>query len=79
MIHNRFKVKGEDAFSVNAEIFGIAPTEDGYTLQIATDGENFSDVEEVDADKNMKVVDNCPLFAYKLSGVGADAETIITF
>lgn len=79
MTHNRFTVKGEEAFYVDAPVFGIAPTESGYTLQIATDGKNFSDVKEVEADTNEKVVDNCPLFAYKLENVGDTAETVITY
>ena len=79
MIHNRMIVKGEAPFCVDAQIFGIAPTLSGYTLQIATDGKNFSDVEDVAASVNYKVTDNCPLFAYKLDNVGDDAETVITY
>lgn len=79
MIHNRFTVTGEEPFTVDAPVFGIAPTESGYTLQFATDGKNFSDIEAVEASANYKVVDNCPLFAYRLSGVGDTAETIITY
>ena len=79
MIHNRIIVTGEAEFSVDAPLFGIAPTEDGYTLQVATDGKTFSDVEEVAAAANYIVKDNCPLFAYKLDGVGDDAQTTITY
>lgn len=79
MIHNRIIVKGEEVFSVDAPLFGIAPTTSGYTLQVATDGKTFSDVEEVAAAANYIVKDNCPLFAYKLEDVGDTAETVITY
>lgn len=68
----RQKVSGEQPFQVLAANFSISPSNEGYTLQISADGENFSDLFAVGAGITRMVTGVANGSYYRLSGNNSD-------
>ena len=65
MIH---KIQGEQPFQVLASNFSIGPSNEGYTLQISSDGKNYSDLFSVGANVTRMVTGVANGSFYRLSG-----------
>lgn len=62
------KVNGEAPFQVLASNFSIGPSNEGYTLQISADGNNYSDLFTVGPDTTRMVTGVANGSFYRLSG-----------
>lgn len=63
-----YKIQGEQPFQVLASNFSIGPSNEGYTLQISADGNNYSDLFSVGANVTRMVTGVANGSFYRLSG-----------
>ena len=63
-----YKIQGEQPFQVLASNFSIGPSNEGYTLQISSDGVNYSDLFSVGANVTRMVTGVANGSFYRLSG-----------
>lgn len=63
-----YKIQGEQPFQVLASNFSIGPSNEGYTLQISSDGTNYSDLFSVGANVTRMVTGVANGSFYRLSG-----------
>lgn len=74
----KIKVTGEAVFQVNAHIFGITPSNEGYTLNYSDDGVHFTEHDEPTEAGKTETVVNAPIGRYyKLVGNASSVQ--ITF
>ena len=68
------KIRGEQPFQVLASNFSISPSNEGYTLQISADGENYSNLFSVGANVTRMVTGVANGSYYRLSGNSSEVE-----
>ena len=69
-----YKIQGEQPFQVLATNFSIGPSNEGYTLQVSADGNDYSDLFTVAANTTRMVTDVANGSYYRLSGNNSDVS-----
>ena len=69
-----YKIKGESPFQVLSTNFSIGPSNEGYTLQVSADGNNFSNLFSVGANTTRMVTGVASGSYYRLSGNNSEVS-----
>ncbi len=69
-----YKIQGEAPFQILASNFSIGPSNEGYTLQISADGENYSDLFTVGPNTTRMVTGVANGSFYRLAGNASEVS-----